>query len=80
MKVNSLTKEVTLTENEYNDILHRNSLMKLVSIDEFNEDEQNEYNKLKELTEKTGCSITVITFPDTESTKQFKVHILKFKN
>ena len=50
MKVNSLTKEVTISENEYNDILYRNSSMKLVSIDEFNEDKQNEYNKLKELT------------------------------
>lgn len=78
MKVNPLTREVTLTENEYNDILYKNSSMKPVCIEELDENDKKEYYRLKEWANKTGSSATIVLFPDTENVKQFKLTILKF--
>lgn len=80
MKVNPLTKEVTLTEDEYNDLLYKDSSMIPISRDELTEKEQKEYDNLSKWAEETGNSVTIIKFPDTDKIKQFEVKIWRLKN
>ena len=75
MKTNPQAKEVILTEDEYNELLYKDSGLVPLSKEDLDEQGQREYDRLKEWTEKTGCSVTVFKFPDTDKMKQLEVRV-----